>query len=340
MLAHIMRWIKEVTDSDGTEPAKYGDDYKTTCRWYDRNLVDFKGWMNSPECPDSAAYDVALRALKQFEQSKAMLDCCKQRRAEGLALVDSEDFMACYDSAMHYFSLAPTCPSPFPSFLMQARYSKTVAVIECPVQFWAAITHAALQGGGFARWSPEEIEEQRLTFICDRTVKMSMNKEIFPNDEFVSFVKAADFTTYPLAVRDAIDKCVCAASLGKMRVQTSVPQPVKELDENAFEPPHHRIVEAFQTFNNGKCCIKFYKQYVKKGKTFDVKAQEVATIVKELAADIDAGQDIQITSRIKSLDAKLEKFASEGAKQKLNELVGNGVTVFMFFTFSIFSYFH
>ena len=110
--------------------------------------------------------------------------------------------------------------------------------------------------------------------------------------------------------------------MGLKRVVCQVVLPQAAIAEDAFDPPQHRIVEAFMTYPISQLQVKRFKTHLKRGKTSDVEAECVNRLCSVLQEVIKSGNLGVIGASYAELDAKLQSFKSEHSRAAILERAG------------------
>jgi hypothetical protein len=158
-------------------------------------------------------------------------------------------------------------------------------------------------------------------FIAERILAIAQNTNEFPVNAFKSFVFSADMTYLPRNVVLAFDRCLCAATNGKERLQTLVPVEMQQVKPEDFEGTGlDPVTEAFVTFPCGRNLIRKFKRHTNRNICMDRFALEIESDLVNLRSLLTQADTAVVYDAFKALDHKLMGVKKDDAPASMERL--------------------
>jgi hypothetical protein len=175
-----------------------------------------------------------------------------------------------------------------------------------------------LKEEGFAE---DTLATECTKFIAERILETTQNKKEFPLAEFKSFVYSADMSYLPRNVVLAFDRCLCAASNGKDRLQTLVPVEMQQVKPEDFEASGlDPVTEAFVAFPCGRNLIRKFKRHTNRSICVERFALEIESDVVNLRLLLTQADTAVVSDAFKALDHKIMGVKKDDAPAAMERL--------------------
>ena len=162
VVAEAEKAVASFSESVATDTTYYGDNFKTRDRNTKRLIEALEARIAAEDCSVEEAQQLTV-LLKQIG---AILKICKYIVASG---IESEGFMAAFDTQVKFLQLEPTADIVWPSFMLCKRHESYLRTTSSAA-FLLALQETELIKNGFDKDTLQEVQRRQ---IIERTVSLT-----------------------------------------------------------------------------------------------------------------------------------------------------------------------